>query len=141
MNEQWNRRIKIARKRAKISLDEISQRIKVSKQSLIQYEKGIIYPRLDVFCKICELCNVSPNYILYGQEENMVKKKGIQEQVLTLSLLLYSGKIQLCSEQSLIKLTDEELLDRFNEAVWCLDKLNINNPDDFETFIRAIKKM
>lgn len=141
MDSHWNERLKESRKKRNITLEQLSSLINVSKQSLIQYEKGKIYPSLDVFYDICKRCNVSPMYIINGNAGDIFYEKSLQDEVLTLSLLLHSHKIAYDLENGIIKIINEELLERLNDAIWCLNELDINKISDLELFISAIKKI
>ena len=141
MDYLWHERLKKARKSKGISLEELSNKVEVSKQSLIKYEKGLIFPSIDVFCAICEECCVSPSYVLDGGGSDYICKRSYHDEILTLSLMFYSKRIDYSCNVSMIRINDEQLNNDLHYAVLLLNKLNINKIDDFIKFANAIKKM
>jgi len=70
LNIEIGKRLNEARKKSGKTIDEVLKIVKISKQSLISYEKGRGNPS---FFKIIELCNVygvSLNYLVYGEDKN-----------------------------------------------------------------------
>ena len=141
MSNNWNERLKKCRLRKKMTLDVLSKKTNISKQTLIKYEKGVASPSLDSFVSVCEALSTSPNYIIYGRDENIVYKQSLQDEVLMLSLLFHSGKIQYNMNETMIKIVDEELSKSFKYAIWGLKNLNINRLEDFRKFADMISKM
>ncbi len=73
---EFGKRLKDARKAAKLSLDEASKKIGKSKQMLIKYEKHGCNASLKTLKKLCDIYSISPNYLLYGvQGDEKIKNK------------------------------------------------------------------
>jgi len=141
MDDLWGKRLKKCRIAKKITLEELSQKVKISKQSLIKYEQGEIYPNIKTLSLVCEILGTTPNYIFYGNDDNLIYKKNIHDELITICFLFESGKIQYSSNDSLIKIVDESLNINLKHAIWLLHQININTISGLEKFIYAIKKM
>ena len=141
MNENWHERLKNSRKAKKITLDEISEYIGLSKQSIIQYEKGEIFPNLDRFAKMIEYYDVSSDYIIFGNNDNrsFAKKEG--EEVLTLAMLLYQNKILFDEERKAIIIIDEKINNKFKYASWFISSNDLGKIENLERLIGMIKKI
>lgn len=62
-------RLKSERLRAKLTQKEIAEKMGVTRQTYIRYEKGIIKQvAIDDVIKFCEILNTSPDY-LFGAKE------------------------------------------------------------------------
>lgn len=63
------------RKDNNLTLNDLSEIINVSRQTLSKYEKGESYPNIDDYYNICKILNVLPSYFVYEKNENYQKKK------------------------------------------------------------------
>lgn len=61
-------RLKSLRKQKDMSQQDLANIIKVSKQTISQYERGIRYPDFDNLLALCDTFNVSSDYML-GQSD------------------------------------------------------------------------
>ena len=59
-------RIKIRRKELRIKQAELAERLNISNNHMSSIENGRHKPSLDVFIQICNLLNVTPDYLLLG---------------------------------------------------------------------------
>ena len=59
-------RIRTRRKELNISLGELAEKLNISISHLSKIEKAQSIPSLDLFCDICDILNVSPDYLLLG---------------------------------------------------------------------------
>lgn len=59
-------RIKIRRKELRIKQAELDERLNISNNHMSSIENGRQKPSLDIFIQICNLLNVTPDYLLLG---------------------------------------------------------------------------
>ena len=59
-------RIKIRRKELRIKQAELAERLNISNNHMSSIENGRQKPSLDIFIRICDLLNVTPDYLLLG---------------------------------------------------------------------------
>ena len=59
-------RIKIRRKELRIKQAELAERLNISNNHMPSIENGRQKPSLDIFIQICNLLNVTPDYLLLG---------------------------------------------------------------------------
>lgn len=59
-------RIKIRRKELRIKQAELAERLNISNSHMSSIENGRQKPSLDIFIQICNLLNVTPDYLLLG---------------------------------------------------------------------------
>ena len=64
--EDMGNRIKIRRKELRIKQTELAERLNISNNHMSSIENGRQKPNLDVFIQICNLLNVTPDYLLLG---------------------------------------------------------------------------
>lgn len=70
----FGKRLKEARLSSKRTLNDVSMSTGISRQTLINYEKGKGNPTVKNIKKLCELYEISPNYLFYGQDGNLDMK-------------------------------------------------------------------
>ncbi len=85
------RRINAARKRNGITGEKLAELCNINPTYLRQIEGGTKTPSLPMFCTLCKMLDVSPNYLLpdcvtsdYGEEDNdvmLMLKKATPKQV------------------------------------------------------------
>ena len=59
-------RIKIRRKELRIKQAELAEQLNISNNHMSSIENGRQKPSLDIFIRICNLLNVTPDYLLLG---------------------------------------------------------------------------
>lgn len=59
-------RIKIRKKELRIKQAELAERLNISNNHMSSIENGRQKPSLDIFIQICNLLNVTPDYLLLG---------------------------------------------------------------------------
>jgi len=63
------------RKDKNLTLNELSDIIKISRQTLSKYEKGESYPNIDDYYSICQTLNIAPSYFIYEEKDNYMNNK------------------------------------------------------------------
>ena len=99
-------RIKIRRKELRIKQAELAERLNISNNHMSSIENGRQKTSLDIFIQICNLLNVTPDYLLLGS----MHAYNIPQDII--------DKLRLCN-QSDIELTGdfiELLVKRNNKA-------------------------
>ena len=69
-NAEFAKRLKDIRKSRRIQLKDAALDIEMTPQTLIKYERGYLEPSLTTLIRFCDLYNISPNYLLTGNDEN-----------------------------------------------------------------------
>ena len=69
-------RIKIRRKELRIKQAELAERLNISNSHMSSIENGRQKPSLDIFIQICNLLNVTPDYLLlaYNIPQDIIDK-------------------------------------------------------------------
>lgn len=131
--DEWNIRLKKARLDKSLTLNEVSERLKglehVSVQSLITYESKSNFPKLNLFRSLCELCDVSADFIMFGccNSENKLLPKA--NKLLCFYILLYTNKLNFKDRETLI-IKDEQLktqITLLNELISEIDISDFNS--------------
>ena len=65
----FKERLKLARKRAKITQEQLAYLCDCSKGAVSQWESGTTVPELGTFVSICRALNASADFLLFGKEE------------------------------------------------------------------------
>ena len=140
MNSNWNKRLKEKRIQAKLTLSEVSDisSHNLSQQSLIKYEKGEIFPRIDVLENLCNIYKCSINYVMYGSENtNIILDKN--DYLITIWYLLTTNKLKFDGKNLLI------MNDLLRKNIKCLNIYNenvkISSLEDVYNLINGIKNM
>jgi len=140
MNSNWNKRLKEKRVQAKLTLSEVSNisSHNLSQQSLIKYEKGEIFPRIDVLEDLCNIYKCSINYVIYGSENtNIILDKN--DYLITIWYLLATKKLKFDGRNLLIMnellRKNTKYLNIYNENV------KISSLEDVYNLINGIKNM
>lgn len=142
MDSNWNTRLKNARENSGYTLRQISSmpELNISQQSMIKYEKGEVFPRIDFLDKLCKKYKVTLNYIVYGDSE-LFKTCDFSSQFVTIFMLLYSNKLKYHSKDKSLKIEDASL----NKAIFTLnayiEQENISTIDDLSRLIKAIEML
>lgn len=138
--DEWNRRLKKAREDQKMSLKDVTKKVNITQQSLIEYEKGNIYPKLDMLMFLCECYNVTLNYIVYGNNSGLLLENSMQKTIENIISLKIFDKIDIIDEKH-IYIKDKTLskyLYYFNEFLTNYSKEDLSN---IETIIKAINNI
>lgn len=77
--EEFGRRLRMMRKKSKISSDELGDACDVNPVFIRQMEKGTKLPSIPVFVKICDSLQVSPAYFLGNEIQIQVTEHGWEE--------------------------------------------------------------
>ena len=70
LNINIGKRLKNARKKNGKTIEDVLDAVKISKQSLINYEKGRGNPSLFTIIELCNVYDISLNYLVYGEDKN-----------------------------------------------------------------------
>lgn len=142
METDWYKRLKKAREAAKLTLKEVSEMnvFDVSQQTLIKYESGEVFPRIDMLDKMCRKYNVTVDYILYGSSE-LSKTSDLEGELVTLFMLMHNGKLTFNKAEKSLFVNDQNLERNITILNIFLKKREISTIDDLSSLIRAIKKM
>ena len=84
-------RIKIRRKELRIKQAELAERLNISNNHMSSIENGRQKPSLDIFIQICNLLNVTPDYLLLGS----MHAYNIPQDIIDKLLLCNQADIQL----------------------------------------------
>ena len=57
-------RLKEARKKAKMSQEEVAEILNTSRSNISKYENGNLEPNIQTLKKLCEIYNVSADYLI-----------------------------------------------------------------------------
>lgn len=57
-------KLKIARKKAKLSQEKVAEIINTSRSNISKYETGLLEPNIDTLKKLCELYKISADELL-----------------------------------------------------------------------------
>ena len=69
-------RLKIARKKAKLSKEEVAEMINTSRSNISKYETEALEPNIETLKQLCKIYKVSADYIVGLTEENENNNKG-----------------------------------------------------------------
>lgn len=64
--KEFGKRIATRRKSLGMNQDVLADKLNISNNHLSSIECGHAVPSIDLFCKICEALNVTPDYLLLG---------------------------------------------------------------------------
>lgn len=142
MVDGWNIRLREARRKKGIPLKEAQKmsKLDVSQQSLIKYEKGEVFPRIDLLEKMCKLYGVTVDYVLYGESE-FAPFEDRASSLVTLFMLLYSNKIRFDRKNGKIEISDPRLKLQIAALDYYREEADFSSLDDLERLIQGIKKM
>lgn len=143
MECKWYERLKISRENSKLSLKEVSNRTidKITQQSLIKYEKGEVFPKINVLEELCNMYNVQINYILYGNDNDLNLNIDNKDLYTTLFFLIYSKKMNYNPQRGCLDIEDEILRKQiYKLSVFAKNKI-ISNFNDLNSLISGIKIM
>ena len=76
MVETFKDRLKKARKEKGFTQTKVSEHLGIAQASYIRYEKGTSEPNMENLAKICDLLDLSADYLI-GREDFMQKKISI----------------------------------------------------------------
>lgn len=77
--EYFGSKLKAVRKSKGMTQLELAKRLNIAKGSISAYEQGVTYPSVDVLIKICDILDVSSDYLLGISDEITIKMSGLSE--------------------------------------------------------------
>ncbi len=92
--------LKEIRKRENLSAKEVSNRIGVSYNTLMNYESGLREPSIDTLLNLSKIYKVSIDYLISGQEFNITFKNEEIESFLKISNFLLNVFLNLNTKLS-----------------------------------------
>ncbi len=140
MDGNWNERLKEKRVQAKLTLSQVSGICSrnLSQQSLIKYEKGEVFPRIDVLEDLCNIYKCSINYIMYGSENtNIILNKN--DYLITIWYLLTTNKLQF--DGANLNITDDYLKKNIKYLNIYNQNVKISSLEDVCNLVNGIKNM
>ena len=142
MIDGWNVRLREARQKKGIPLKEAQKmsKLDVSQQSLIKYEKGEVFPRIDLLEKMCKLYGTTVDYVLYG-ENKLTPFEDRASSLVTFFMLLYGKKIRFDRESGKIEISDPRLKMQITALDYYREEAAFSSLEDLERLIQGIKKM
>lgn len=84
---EMGKRIRARRLSLKMKQMELAEKVDISNNHISSIERGIERPGLDVFIKICDVLNVTPDYLLLGSMKSNNVPKNITD------------NLKLCTEE------------------------------------------
>lgn len=75
-------RLKELRRELGLSQEEFGSKLKVHGKQLARYEIGKAVPAVKVLTKIADFCEVSLDYLVYGQDKRLAKRAQINDEEL-----------------------------------------------------------
>ena len=102
-------RLKHARETKHLSLRAVSSIINITPQSLVEYEKGKSYPKLETLLELCDCYNVSLNYIVYGNELGLKLETDLQRNLEVCSSLFLTKKLVYDENNKISIICDDEI--------------------------------
>lgn len=142
MFENWNIRLRECREKQGYTLKDLESlsKLGLSQQSIIKYEKGEVFPRINVLEKMCKIYKTTIDYVLYGKKKIAYFEER-SSSLVTIFFLLYLNKLSLNKETSTLKINDKKLL----LQIVALDNFNslsdISSIEDLNSLIQGIEKM
>lgn len=72
-------RIRTARKNKKITQKELAEQLNMSHNAVSNWENGESQPDYNILCRICDILDVDPNYLLGYETKKEKENKNISE--------------------------------------------------------------
>lgn len=144
MQKDWNIRLKQAREKAGILLKEVDSpnKVGISQQSVIKYEKGDIFPQINILEKMCQCYHVTIEWIMYGDEDfSSVTRKG--NYLYLLFSLIHSNNIEKIklNGQSTYYVKNKKLIKQMDILSVFNDNVRLSSRSDYIALIEGIEKI
>ena len=142
MDDGWYKRLRDCRRKKGYTLAEMQgmDKLDLSQQSLIKYEKGEIFPRIDTLEKMCKIYGTTINYILYG-EDKIAPFEDRSNSLITLFMLLHANKITFNRKEGTLEIIDPRLRLQITAIDYYRESVDISSIEDLERLIKDIKKI
>lgn len=75
-------RIKFLRDELGLTQKEFAKKINISPQQILRYENNRIRPSLEIIISIAQLCHVTTDFIIYGDDKKMLEALNIHDKEL-----------------------------------------------------------
>ncbi len=72
-------RIRNFRKQMGLTQDEFAAKLNMHGRQLARYEGGRTTPSINILAKIADFCEVSLDYLVYGQDKKIAKRANIND--------------------------------------------------------------
>jgi transcriptional regulator with XRE-family HTH domain len=76
---ELGKRIKKLRKDMKLTQDEFANKLRIHSKQLAKYEAGRTIPSINVIARMANFCEVSADYIIFGEDKALSKKTKIAD--------------------------------------------------------------
>ena len=142
MKENWNLRLKECREKKGYTLKDIESisKLDLSQQSIIKYEKGEVFPRINTLERMCKIYGTTIEYILYGKYK-LAQFEERSNSLTTIFMLLHSNKLFLDKNNKTLKINDTKLFTQISALNDFMTITDISSVDDLYSLIQGIKKM
>lgn len=93
-----------------MSQEVAAQKLEITKQTLIEYEAGRGNPSLRTVQRICEVYNISPNYLISGDDNNISRfEEPLKRKAYFLFSLLVDNDLSFSQVDSKLTFINQEL--------------------------------
>ncbi len=137
--ENWNIRLKESRENCCLTLKQVTEKINITQQSIIEYEKGKIYPKIDMLKDLCDLYSVSVNYIIYGNEIGLSLSNCLQKELEVIISMYIFNKIKINNNK--IYIVDHNLNKYINYFIKFIDNNDKYDINIIQKIINALNKI
>ena len=76
---QLAKQIKNLRKQMKMTQDTFALKLKLHPKQLAKYETSKSIPSIDIIARMANFCEVSTDYIIFGDDKNFTKRSKISD--------------------------------------------------------------
>jgi len=142
MVENWNIRLKECREKKGYTLKDLESisKLDMSQQSIIKYEKGEIFPRINILEKMCKIYGTTLEYILYGKH-HMMQFEERSNTLVTIFMLLYTNKLLLDKKNNTLKINDRKLSSQISILNDFMTLSDISSIEDLYSLIEGINNL
>jgi transcriptional regulator with XRE-family HTH domain len=141
MDKQFSKRLKEKRLEKNLIINDVARAIGVSQQAYIEYEKGNVYPKIDILVNICEILDVSLNYLVYGNDNAINIDSDIKKTMEVLCGLLIFKKIDYDKDNKFIKVFDDELNTYLRAIMYLKEEKGLDNIDSLRILLLGLNRL
>lgn len=139
----WNERLKKARKDKDLTMDQLIKNLgpidMVTKPTLISYEQGKIFPKMNVLKRMCEIYGVSADYIIFGENKDFIPTVPDSDTLLCIYMMVYNKKAKY--EDGKLEILDEKLKLKIKRALGTLGYFDFSSFNQLQTFATGLESI